>query len=134
MTPGTNPSPELIGQLTKKLSISPEQAIGGSGALLGLAKSRLKPEEFSKVASAVPGIDGLMAAAPKSPQKSGAPSLSAVDSAAPGSVEGLSSVAGSFKSLGLSPEMASKFVPILTSFVGAKGGVGTASLLADALK
>ena len=29
---GTNPSPELVGQLTKQLNIKPEQAIGGPGA------------------------------------------------------------------------------------------------------
>ena len=33
-------SPELVGQLTKGLSIKPEQAIGGAGALFGLAKTR----------------------------------------------------------------------------------------------
>jgi len=29
--PVNNPSPELVGKLTKELSITPEQAIGGSG-------------------------------------------------------------------------------------------------------
>src|SRR5262245_29195612 len=60
-----NPSPELVDQLTKQLSITPEQAIGGSGAIFGLAKTKLKPEEFSKVSDAVPGMDGLLKAAPK---------------------------------------------------------------------
>jgi len=34
----------------------------------------------------------------------------------------------------MSPDMIAKFVPVLTKFVGAKGGSDTASLLAGALK
>src|SRR5262245_44261368 len=115
-----SPSPELTGQLTKDLGITQDQAVGGSGALFGLAKSRLKPEEFGKVSSAVPGMDGLLAAAPKSPLGGAASPLGSVGSALPGAVGGLAGlapVAGSFKSLGLSPEMAAKFVPVLTNFV-----------------
>ena len=128
-----NPSPELIGNLTKELSITPAQAVGGSGALFGLAKSRLKPEEFAKVSDTVPGMDGLLNAAPKPPLGS-AGALGGLGGALPGKAGGLASVAGSFKTLGLSPGMASKFVPIMTKFVEAKGGAGVGSLLGGALK
>jgi hypothetical protein len=37
---------------------------GAAGSLSGVATSRLKPEEFSKVAAAVPGMDALLRAAP----------------------------------------------------------------------
>src|SRR5262245_45182668 len=128
-----NPSPELVGQLSKELSISPEQATGGAGALFGLAKTRLKPAEFGQVSKAVPGMDGLLKAAPKS--KGGAAgALGSVGSAIPGQAGGLASTAGAFKSLGLSPDMASKFVPIMTKFVGGKGGPNVGSLLAGVLK
>src|SRR5262245_41628350 len=60
---GNNPSPELVGQLTKQLNIKPEQAIGGAGALFGVAKTKMKPEDFLKVSNAVPGMDGLLKAA-----------------------------------------------------------------------
>jgi len=50
------PSPELVGQLTRGLSIKPEQAVGGAGALFGLAKSRLNPGDFTKVANVVPDM------------------------------------------------------------------------------
>jgi hypothetical protein len=128
--PAKNPSPELVGQLTKELSITPEQATGGAGALFGLAKTRLKPEQFRQVSKAVPGMDGLLKAAPK--PKGGA--LGSVGSSLPGGVGGLTSMAGAFKSLGLSPDMVSKFVPVMTKFVESKGGADTASLLAGALK
>src|SRR5215218_7921665 len=115
----TNPSPELVGKLTKELSITPEQAIGGSGALFGLAKSRLKPEDFTKVSDAVPGMDGLLKAAPK-PKGGSMAALGALSTVLPGKAGGLASVATSFKSLGLSPEMAVKFVPVMTKFVKVK--------------
>ena len=125
-------SPELIGQLTKALSITPAQASGGAGALFGLAKSRLGPTDFSKVAASVPGIESLIKSAP--PASAALPSLSGVQPSLPGGLGGLASVAGSFKKLGLSPAMAAKFVPVLTGFVQSKGGSTPASLLAGALK
>ncbi len=130
-------SPELIGQLTKSLNVTPAQASGGAGALFGLAKTKLSPVDFGKVASCVPGIDGLIKSAPAASSSKGIPGipgLSNLGSALPGSVGGLASVAGSFQKLGLSPGMAGKFVPVLTSFVQAKGGSGVASLLSGALK
>lgn len=133
ITGAKTPSPELINDLTKKLSITPEQAIGGSGALFGLAKTRLKPEEFSKVADAVPGMDGLLKAAPKQEDNS-ADALGSLASMIPGKAGGIASVASSFKSLGLSPSMAMKFIPIMTKFVDLKGGTSVGKLLGGALK
>jgi hypothetical protein len=91
----------------------------------------LKPEEFLKVSDAVPGMDGLLKAAPK---QESADALGALSSMLPGKAGGLASVAGSFKSLGLSPAMALKFVPIMTKFVDVKGGASVGKLLAGALK
>ncbi|MFL6230659.1 MAG: DUF2780 domain-containing protein [Pyrinomonadaceae bacterium] len=130
-----NPSPELVGNLTKELSITPEQAIGGSGALFGLAKTRLNPEEFTKVAGVVPGMDGLLKAAPKpKPKKGAAGALDAVGGMLPGKAGSLASVASSFQSLGLSPEQMIKFVPVMTQFVNLKGGAGIADMLSGVLK
>ncbi len=97
---------------------------------VGLAKSKLSVEDFSKVSKAVPGMDGLLKAAPK--PKSSSP-LDSLASSLPGSRSELASVASLFKSLGLSPGMAGKFVPVLTQYVQAKGG-STVVSLAGALK
>ena len=59
-------NPELIGQLTKTLNITPAQASGGAGALFGLAKGRLSAADFSKVAANVPGMESLIKSAPAS--------------------------------------------------------------------
>ena len=125
------PSPELVGELTKGLSVTPQQATGGAGTLFGLAKSRLSPPDFSKIATVVPGMGSFLKAAPSTGGGSG---LSGLTGSLPGNVGGLASAATSFQKLGLSPAMVEKFVPILTNFVQAKGGANVASLLSGALK
>jgi hypothetical protein len=127
-------SPELIGQLTKTLSITPAQASGGAGALFGLAKSRLSGADFSKVAASVPGIESLIKSAPAASKNSAAAGLSGLGSSVPGGLGGLAAVAGPFKKLGLPPDMVAKFVPVLTQFVESKGGASVAGLLAGVLK
>lgn len=128
-------SPELVGQLTKELSVTPKQAAGGAGALFGLAKNNLSADQFSQVANVVPGMDGLLKAAPKATKQSGTTgAIGALTGALPGGVGRLASVGSQFKTLGLSPEMVTTFVPVLTQFVQTKGGAGVADLLAGDLK
>jgi len=124
-------SPELVGELTKGLSITPHQATGGAGALFGLAKSRLNPADFSKIAAVVPGMGSFLKAAPSS---SGGSGLSGLTSSLPGNMGGLASAGTAFQKLGLSPGMVEKFVPILTNFLQTKGGANVASLFSGALK
>jgi Protein of unknown function VcgC/VcgE (DUF2780) len=57
-------SPDLVNALSKEIGATPEQAAGAAGALFNVAKSRLKPEQFSQIAAAVPGMDSLLSAAP----------------------------------------------------------------------
>jgi hypothetical protein len=121
-------NPELVGAITKELGVTPQQAQGGAGALLGLAKSQLKPEEFSEVASALPGTDRLLSAAPA--VTGAAAGLAGIG----GGAMGLASLAGSFNKLGLSPDMAGKMAPILTKFVQDKGASQAASLLSGVFK
>jgi len=127
----TSSSSALITQLTKGLSITPTQARGGAGSLFAVAKNHLNAEEFSKLASAVPGMSGLLKAAPPVSQNS---EFSELESALPGNTGRTLEAAEAFHKLGLSPEMAVKFVPIMSKFVESKGGSSTAALLEKALK
>ena len=126
-----NPSPELVGQLTKELSITPAQATGGAGALFNVAKSHLSAADFGKIAAAVPGMSSFLKAAPATDSVGG---LSSLTESLPGNMGKMASTAASFQKLGLSPDMAAKFVPVLTNFVQSKGGATVASLLSGALK
>jgi hypothetical protein len=99
--------------------------------LFGLAKSRLNPADFGKIAAVVPGMGSFLKAAPSTGGGSG---LEGLTGSLPGNLGGMASAATSFQKLGLSPDMVGKFVPILTNFVQAKGGANVASLLSGALK
>jgi hypothetical protein len=122
-------SPELVSALSKEIGSTPEQAAGAAGALFGVAKSRLKPEEFSQISSAVPGMSALLKAAPTA-----AVGTSGALSKMGGTASGLATAASAFSKLGLSPDMVSKAVPVLTSFVSKSGGADVGKLLAGALK
>jgi hypothetical protein len=138
--PAQSAASGLVGQLSNGLNISQTQAKGGAGALFGLAKTRLSPSEFSQVANAVPNMPSLLKAAPTT--SGGSSELSALEgalgssgsSSSLGSLGTLASTAEAFHKLGLSPDMATKFVPIMTKYVESKGGSSTASLLEKAWK
>jgi hypothetical protein len=129
------PNPELVSQLAKELGSSNDQARGAAGSLFGLAKTRLAPADFAKVAGAVPGMDGLLAAAPAmaavAPAKAGGAAGAAAALAGSG---GLASLAGSFSKLGLKPDQIAKAASFLTQYVTKSGGAGVGSLLAGAFK
>ena len=122
-------SPELVGSLAKELGATPEQAAGAAGSLFQLAKTRLKPDEFSQVSQAVPGMDALLSAAPAA-DAGPAGALSKVA----GSGGGLAAAASAFSKLGLKPELVAKAVPVLTSMVTKSGGAQVGNLLAGVLK
>jgi hypothetical protein len=126
MADAAKASPELVGMLSQEMGSTPEQAAGAAGSLFGLAKTRLKPEEFSQVAAAVPGMASLLKAAPA---MGGGGAMSAL-----GAASGMAGMASSFKKLGLKPEMVAKAVPVLTSFVSKSGGANVGNLLASVLK
>jgi hypothetical protein len=122
-------SPDLVTSLAKEIGGTPEQAAGAAGALFGVAKSKLSPGDFSQVSKAVPGMDSLLAAAPLLGGGAGG----ALGKAA-GTAGGLAAAGQAFTKLGLKPEMVSKAIPVLTSFVTKSGGAGVGNLLAGALK
>ena len=130
--PAAGGSAELVSALAKEMRSSTKQAEGAAGSIFRLAKTRLSPEDFGKVSAAVPGMDALLKAAPALDAKAsgGAALAQAVGG---GDAAGLAGVTSSFKKLHLKPEMVKKAVPVVTDFVGKKGGADLRKLLADAL-
>ena len=125
-------SPELVAAISKEIGSTPEQAAGAAGTLFGLAKSRLKADDFAKISKAVPGMDLLLKAAPSVAAASGGPTDALSQLA--GTVGSIPAVASKFSKLGLKPEMVPAVATTLTSFVTKSGGAGLGSLLAGALK
>ena len=125
----------LVSLLTKDLGITKNQAAGGTGAIFNMAKGNLGAEDFGKVSNAVPEMDDLLKSAPKTDGLSGA--IAGKTSLLGGSADkltGLASLAGTFSGLGLKSDMASKFVPIILSYVQSNGGESVKNLLAGVLK
>ncbi len=127
---------ELVGILTQQLGINTQQASGGLGLLMGVAQTKLG-SSFGQIAGLMPGVENLIAQAPKAETTSAATggSLGAVSGllggkgGAMGSLGSLASLAGGFQQLGLKPDMIGKFVPVILNFVQSKGGDASRTLL-----
>lgn len=141
----------LTDLLMSQLSVTKPQAMGGSGAIFKYAKAKMTPANFGDVATAVPEMDGLLAAAPEredpSPASAGgsalggalgkAASVSGDDGGVGGmaaKAAGLAGLGGSFEKLGMQPDMVGKFVPVVVDYVKSAGGDGVGSLLSAALQ
>ncbi len=126
---------ELFGMLTSQLGVDSNQAKGGVGAILNMAKEKLSEGDFSQITNALGGdVSEALNAAPAAGDAGGGLGgmLGAATSALGVDMGGLgkyAALAGAFKSLNLDAEMVSKFAPIVMDFVKSKGGDGVTDLL-----
>ena len=126
---------ELVQLLTQNLGINEDQAKGGSGLILELAKQKLGDGEFAQIAGAIPGVSELIDSAPQA----GGGLAGAIGGLAGalgggGNVANLAALAGGFTQLGLNPAMVSQFVPVILSFAQNQGGDQIKDILAGVLK
>ena len=135
VTSVSSQDPGLVGLLTKNLGVTERQAEGGAGAIFNMARENLGAEDFGKVANAVPEMDNLLQAAPKTGGLGSAiGGKTSLLGGSVGKLTGLASLAGPFSQLGMKSDMVGKFVPIILSYVQSKGGDSVKSLLAGVLK
>ncbi|MCC6074955.1 DUF2780 domain-containing protein [Pseudomonas sp. GCM10022188] len=128
----------LIDQL-RALQVTPQQAVGGIGALLGLAQSRLGAADYAQLNSAVPGLallGGNPAAAGSAASGGGllgglgalsgllGGGSQAAQPAAPAPVDSLAGVAQSFSVLGMDTSLVGQFGQVLLQFLGSQGLAG----------
>jgi hypothetical protein len=126
---------ELIQMLTSQLGVSDEQAKGGAGLLLKMAKGKLGGADFSQIAGAIPDIEKLISSAPKSGGIVGAlGGLASSLGGGAGKLGNIASLAGGFKKLNLDSGVIAKFIPVILSFVQSKGGDAVKGILEKALK
>ena len=125
---------EIIQALMDQLGVTEEQATGGAGAVFNLVKDKVSGGNFSELSAAIPGMDDLLAAAPKSDGLAGAMGgLTSMLGGGANKVGGLAALAGSFEKLGMDMNMVSKFVPAIVSFVQSKGGDSLKNILNEVL-
>jgi hypothetical protein len=105
------PASQLISSLMGSVpGLSQAQAILGAGSLLGLAKARMPGDQFSQLASAVPGAQALVEEATKA-------GLPAADQ-----LTGLASLTPILSKAGISSDTTSQLVSALGQAVSGAGG------------
>jgi hypothetical protein len=126
---------ELIDNLTSSLGISGTQAEGGAAVLLKAAKDKLGAAEFDTQLGNVPGLYDLLKKAPAAGGGGGLGGLLGGLAGAMGGNAGLiATVVGGFGKLGLKPEDAKKFVPVMLDFLRTKVGPDVVSNLEKTLR
>ncbi len=126
-------STELINRLERQLGVTREQAEGGVGLLLQLAQEKIPPDDFLKVADAIPAISDLIGKSPLSKTPSGNGFLIWL-SRLFGGLGGLRALVGPFEKLGLAKQMIPQFTRLVISFFCEKGGQDVELLLQRALR
>ena len=111
----------LISALTGQLNVTADQAQGGVGSILALAKEKLSGMDFNSLTKAIPGADTYMKAAKD---------LGAVT----GPVGDKTGLISSFSKLGMGSDLVGKFSRVLSDFVGKAGGESAKNLLAAVLR
>ncbi|QXI28075.1 DUF2780 domain-containing protein [Pseudomonas vanderleydeniana] len=119
----TAPEGGLLSALGSQLNVTPEQAIGGTGAMLGLAKNRLSGNDYSQLSQSIPGLDQLSGGAALAGLggllgQSG--DSSAVGNAL-GNVKNTNDLNNAFGALGMDSGMVGQFAPILLKYLGDQG-------------
>lgn len=135
-------SPELVNGLAKEIGSTPEQAAGLAGALLGVAKAFMKPEDFASASKGIPGIDALLAASPTSPAGTtpaaaftptpGFASSSSASGATMAAPDAMTAAMSAFPKI--SPEMLMKALPFLSGYLKKYGGAAVGGLLDSLFK
>lgn len=106
---------QLVGQLQNQLGVTQSQAVGGTGAMLQLAKNQLGAGTISNLTEKATGLSSLM---------SGGSSLS---KSLISNISTMDGVQSAFSALGMDPAMIQQFLPIILGFLGDQG-VGSSML------
>ncbi|TXI17984.1 MAG: DUF2780 domain-containing protein [Nitrosomonas sp.] len=120
----------LVDILAHRLGVSPQQALGGAGAIFQAAQGNMDPQAFATLSKSIPGMDTMLGAAPN---LAGAGGLSSLMGGADSTLGSVAALAGSFQQLDLSPDMVGKFIPVITDYVKQASGQATANLFQSAL-
>jgi len=118
----------LLSALTSQLNVTPEQAVGGTGAMLGLAKNQLSGSDYSQLGKSVPGLDqlsgsnslGSLGALSGMLGQSGGSKTSGLDGLL-GNVKNTNDLNTAFSALGMDSGMIGQFAPVILQYLGGQG-------------
>jgi hypothetical protein len=117
------PASGLLSTLGSQLHVTPEQAVGGTGAMLGLAKNKLSGNDYSQLSKSVPGLDQLSGGGALSGLGGllGQSGNSASVGSALGNVQNTSDLNKAFGALGMDSGMVGQFAPVILQYLGQQG-------------
>ncbi|WP_285372985.1 DUF2780 domain-containing protein [Pseudomonas sp. lyk4-TYG-107] len=120
------PTSETAGLLSalSALNVTPQQAVGGTSAMLGLAKNQLSSTDYSQLAKEVPGIDKLSGGSGNLAALSGLLGSSGKSAGlenALGNVKDTNDLNNAFGALGMDSGMVGQFAPVLLKYLGDQG-------------
>jgi len=120
------PTSETAGllQAVTGLGVTPQQAVGGTSAMLGLAKNQLSSTDYSQLAKEVPGIDKLSGGSGNLAALSGLLGSSGKSAGlenALGNVKNTNDLNNAFGALGMDSGMVGQFAPVLLKYLGDQG-------------
>ena len=120
------PTSETAGLLSalSALNVTPQQAVGGTSAMLGLAKNQLSSTDYSQLAKEVPGIDKLSGGSGNLAALSGLLGSSGKSAGlenALGNVKTTSDLNNAFSALGMDSGMVGQFAPVILQYLGGQG-------------
>ncbi|MCP1485781.1 hypothetical protein PS896_02468 [Pseudomonas fluorescens] len=124
------PTSETAGllQAVTGLGVTPQQAVGGTSAMLGLAKNQLSSTDYSQLAKEVPGIDKLSGGSGNLAALSGLLGSSGKSAGlenALGNVKDTNDLNNAFGALGMDSGMVGQFAPVLLKYLGDQGVGGS---------
>ncbi|CAH0148252.1 DUF2780 domain-containing protein [Pseudomonas mediterranea] len=117
----------LLNTLGSELKITPEQAIGGAGAMLGLAKNRLSEPQFSELSQSVPGLDQIAGNSAIGGLNGlggllgGGSQKNALLDGLLGNVKDTNDLNNAFSALGMDSGMIGQFAPVILQYLGQQG-------------
>ena len=120
------PTSQTAGLLSalSALDVKPEQAIGGTSAMLGLAKNQLSASDYSELAKSVPGIDKLSGGSGNLGALAGMLGSSGKAAGlenALGNVKDTNDLNTAFSALGMDSGMVGQFAPVILQYLGGQG-------------
>ena len=118
----------LASQIMQSTGVDQNQALGGAGALFGMAKEGMSADDFSKVTDAVPEMSKMMDAVPN--LGGGTSTLSSAATA----LVGMPKVTAAVEKLGISKDKIALFTPIIVSYIEKKAGSALSDKVAKSLK
>ncbi len=125
----SNPQSLELLQSLSALKLTPQQAVGGAGAMFGLAKNQLPSAQYSQLNQSIPGLQklegnnglkqleglgGLLGQTPQTP-------VSGATNAALANVTNLQELNQAFGALGMDSAMIGQFAPLLLQYLGQQG-------------